>query len=873
MNLTNLVVEEIEKGNICVLPTEVAARFYRIESATKLKSRMVFSNQILAFDEFKARFLPIKKEKPVNKVIRKIFLRDLLDKKGLESLEYFSNGKYKESFNTTVNYLTKIITEFGYLEEDHFKYLDPLMVKDINFIKNEYTSFLKERGLYEPGFEKPSYNYYKLKGFEKNNYSILFPEGIEELPLFLQKLGTLDWIKVIDLMDSSSKEVGTELEVFDNSLIEIRACLRRIALLTKQKVPIENIIITVAKLNEYKTYLQEEAKDKGIVLNFIENKKLNEYLPGKFFTGIKELFEQDYSMESVSQFLLNYNFPYKDIETNREIVKLGIKGRIEFGKDNWKKVLGGKTLSYFNKLINLINGLYRARTVLDLKKLINTFQQEMFVEGAFKQEGLEKEADIYSFCVNQLEVLDHAMKEAGYDSFDNLYSLYYEMLETTSYVEQIKEKGIRVFNYPVTLGIRPEYHFILGVNQEAIKQHNQYLSFLSQEKLSSLEQLKDAPLLFKKKDFTDRVLKSYSFSGEKVFLSYSKKTFSSSVICPSLFQEERIKKDFDQNGDFGFKNDKRQEEKQFWVEGKPFVPSVRQSKGFESYSILNFGEKKENTFSWIDEVNGLKTEDGKWKLSATEINTFRECPFKWLCKYGFRTPNDDFNVLDEDYAEIGNFYHKVFESFFEEIKVFEIDNIESYREKLNDIYLKELKTYEKRVKIPESTLIYEKVNFDSSINGFLESREVPRWEDKEFKGKEVSLDAFNDKWALNGKIDLILSDENGDLGVIDFKRSDSSSIKNTKFDDEKQSSVQLLVYNRLMEKDLSFSAFYVVNANKFKFCFENPNDGKASRKILETIIDEMLEKIEKGQLEPTVSEDSCKNCSYKKVCRKKFVIR
>jgi len=135
------------------------------------------------------------------------------------------------------------------------------------------------------------------------------------------------------------------------------------------------------------------------------------------------------------------------------------------------------------------------------------------------------------------------------------------------------------------------------------------------------------------------------------------------------------------------------------------------------------------------------------------------------------------------------------------------------------------------------------------------------------------LDAFNDKWALNGKIDLILSDENGDLGVIDFKRSDSSSIKNTKFDDEKQSSVQLLVYNRLMEKDLSFSAFYVVNSNKFKFCFENPNDGKASRKILETIIDEMLERIEKGQIEPTVSEESCKNCIYKKVCRKKFVIR
>ena len=97
MNLTNLVVKELEKNNICVLPTEVAARFYRIESATKLQSRMLFSNQILAFDEFKARFLPLKKEKPVNKVIRKIFLRDLLDKKGIENLEYFSNGKFKES--------------------------------------------------------------------------------------------------------------------------------------------------------------------------------------------------------------------------------------------------------------------------------------------------------------------------------------------------------------------------------------------------------------------------------------------------------------------------------------------------------------------------------------------------------------------------------------------------------------------------------------------------------------------------------------------------------------------------------------------------------------------------------------------------------
>ncbi|MFA7109854.1 MAG: PD-(D/E)XK nuclease family protein, partial [Sphaerochaetaceae bacterium] len=482
------------------------------------------------------------------------------------------------------------------------------------------------------------------------------------------------------------------------------------------------------------------------------------------------------------------------------------------------------------------------------------------------------EADIYSFCVNQLEVLDRAMKEAGYDSFDNLYALYYGMLETTGYVEQVKQKGIKVFNYPVTLGIRPKYHFILGVNQDAIKQHNQYISFLSQEMLSSLEQLEEAPLLFKKKDFTDRVLSYYSFSGEQVFLSYAKKTFSSSVICPSLFQEEGLKIDFNEKGEFGFENDKDQKEKAFWAEGKPFVPNVRQSEGFQSFSLLNFGEKKKNNFSWLDEVKGLKTEEGKWKLSSTEINAFRDCPFKWVCKYSYRTSDDDFNILDEDYAEMGNFYHRVFESFFEEIKVFQIDKIESYRQILNDIYLKELKYYEDRVKIPESTLTYEKGNFNSIMENFLESKDVSTWEDKEFKGKEVGKTIINDNWTLNGKIDLILSNENGDLGVIDFKSSDSS-IKKTKLEDIKESSVQLLVYNRLMEKDLEFAAFYVVKDHKFKYCFSNPNEAKISRQILENIIKAMIDNIEKGELEPVISEKGCKDCIYKKVCRKKFVIR
>ncbi len=862
----------LEEGYICVFPTEVAARSFLVDYALHGKHKAILAEQAISFDVFRAQFLPRHaEEQPANALIRQLFARTLLDTP--HGLSYFINPSFPEANSRFSKYLSSLLPQLGQaLDEEVLALMSRPMQQDVKILYQQYNSFLSSHKLFEPGYEQPSLQFAEDEVFSKK-YCILFPDLIAGLDTFLESLGSPPWITCRTTPISLGNSV--QLEVFDNHVEEIRTTLRRIRHLLDERVPTRDILIGCATPTTMLPSLEQEAWLYDIPLVLRQGKSPLLYPSGRFFSRLKEVYEERFSLESMKSLLLDIGFPWRDLETQRKILAVAVDRAVSqgslWGSDQWTEQLRNTSLiAWYKDFKESVVGICTSKNIEELRKKLNHFQDTYFIDTQWT--GTQGE-DVYSFCLDTMENIKAAMVSVSIDSYPSVFSLFLEFLDTKLYVPQMQEEGIQVYPWPLTAPLEARHHFILALDHVGSRCLEQPLALLPQT-----VETKDR----REEDTTAATLQATLLGEGQLYLSYHTSSYEGEALPPTYFLEQNLITE--KRKDTVEAHDPFIGESQIWRGENPLSRATDRQQWWFAKAIHTSLSPKRSDFARkplpLEWVPLLKHEvEGKLRihLSPTGLDTFVRCPYAWLCNYLFEVDQAEYQVLSVDHRLIGSFLHAVYETFFREIEYFSSNKTEEYRSLLLSLFDQKLTEYfgEGGPNPPtRAWIIYE---FRDQCTWIVKAEET-LFEHTRSIFFEKKLSFVNDLFSLEGRIDRIicLDPPEGKLyAVIDYKKGKApfTKIKDT------IPSYQLPLYRKLVGETLEAE---VVNASYFSIkdgCYNAIWDREETAimdfcdKALEDVLQKVASSIEGGHLEATPSKDSCHRCIYRPICRRRFATR
>ncbi len=857
-----------EAGYLCVFPTEVAARWYLVDYALHGKNKAILAEQAISYDLFRAQFLPRQEDaQPANPLIRQLFARTLLEKD--HGLSYFINPAFPEAYSRFSKYLSSLLPQLGdALDEEILALMPEAMQSDVKILYHQYVSFLADHQLFEPAYELPSLQFADEAVFSKQ-YCILFPSLIAGLNGLIESLGSPSWILLKPM--PSSRGPAASLELFDNHIEEIRTTLRRIRHLLDEGVPTRDILIGCANPATMLPSLEQEGWLYDIPLVIRQGKSPLLYPSGRFFSRLKEVYEERFSLESMKALLLDIGFPWKDLETQRALLALAVDRAVVqgslWGSDQWTEQLRNTSMTAWYKAFkDSVVGICTAKDIEELRKKLNHFQDTYFIETQWT--GTQGE-DVYSFCLDAMESIKGAMTSTAMGSHPSVFSFFLDFLDTKLYVPQMREEGIQVYPWPLTAPLEAEHHFILSLDHSGSACLTKPLSLLPQT-----VETKDR----REEDTTVATLQAAIMAEGSLHLSYHTSSYEGEALPPTYFLEQNLITE--KRLEVVESHDPFIGEGEVWRGEIPVSNATNKQQWWFAQAIHTSLSPKRRDFArhllpleWVP----LLKHEGRIHLSPTGLDLFVRCPYAWLCKYLFEVDETDYQVLNVDHRLIGSFLHAVYEAFFREIEYFSPLKMEEYRALLLSLFDQKLIEYfgEGGPNPPtQAWIIYE---FRERCTWILEAEEKLFAHTRSiFFEKKLSF--VNELFSLEGRIDRIICldpPEGKHYAVIDYKKGKAPFTKIK----EKIPSFQLPLYRKLVGETLEAD---VVNASYFSI-----KDGSYSAiwdreqysimeycdMALEEALQKMATSIEGGHLEATPSKDNCQKCIYRPICRRRFATR
>lgn len=857
---------------ICVFPTEVAARSFLADYALHGKRKAILAEQAISFDTFRAQFLPKHaQEQPANTLTRQLFARTLLEKD--HGLSYFINPRFPEANSRFSKYIASLLPQLGdALDEEVLALMGAEMQSDVKILYREYASFLALHQLFEPGYEVSSLQFADVQVFSQK-YCILFPELIAGVDALVESLGTPPWITLKaspPLLGNSAK-----LEVFDNHVEEIRTTMRRIRHLLDEGVPTRDILIGCANPNSMLPSLEQEAWLYDIPLVIRQGKSPLFYPSGRFFSRLKEVYEESFSLDSMKALLLDIGFPWKDLEKQRKLLAVAVDRAVVqgsvWGSDQWTQQLHNTSLiAWYKAFKESVVGICTSKDIEELRKKLNHFQDTYFIETQWT--GTEGE-DVYSFCLDAMESIKVSMASVAIGSYPSVFSFFLDHLDTKLYVPQMHEDGIQVYPWPLTAPLEARHHFILALDHKGSQCLARPLALLPQT-----VETKDR----REEDTTVATLQAAMLSEGNLYLSYHTSSYEGEALPPTYFLEQNLITQ--KREDVVEAHDPFLGEGQLWRGETPASEATNKQQWWFAKAIHTSLSPKRSDFAWkalpLAWVPLLKQDvEGKSRihLSPTGLDTFVRCPYAWLCNYLFEVEQAEYQVLSVDHRLIGSFLHAVYEAFFREVEYFSPIKMEEYRLFLLGLFdqkLIEFFGFGGPNPPTRAWIIYE---FRERCTWILEAEEKLFAHTRSiFFEKKLSF--VNELFSLDGRIDRIicLDPPEGKLyAVIDYKKGKAPFTKII----DKVPSYQLPLYRKLVGEALGADA---VNASYFSIkdgCYnviwaneESPVLAFCD-KALEEVLKKVASSIEAGHLEATPSKESCQGCIYRPICRRRFATR
>ncbi len=628
-----------------------------------------------------------------------------------------------------------------------------------------------------------------------------------------------------------------------------------------------------------------------------------------------------------------------------------------------------RELALYRKLKKCVLNFSTAKTFSDVRLAWFNFRETLLAKDNFS----EQSDLILGQCLAELSSLIDI--ETSYDiHIKNPFSFFITHIETKTYQMQHSTEGISVFDYKVASCAAFEYQFVINANQKALTVQNKHLTFLNKEKRKSLGLIDSdiASTAFIKLYAKDKAFFSSAeqgFSGFTIphsfFVSSKEKNQAEEIKQEENDFITQEKDYFIGRADFPAKITENQKSTfEMWQKR-----NIASEETVESLSTQGSAKSGKNLFidgigaSSVKNISSIITEKlckkrGQYTkplptpenlhISTSDLNAFFKCPRRWVLNQVLNIEEDSLDTELFSNYDNGNILHKILELFMKEFKGKKLP-VTNSEGKLPDeeTVIKPLVT-----KCVKQAFLSPEQNFkdspialtvlDSQIESYTaEILEVMRvfcqGENKGFgghivydaeswlncKGKSCSAKAGDNNstscdtecadagYYITGKIDCILTDENGNVSIVDYKSSAKSSSAFPKIQDctvrpdsnlagslltgEKLlSNFQMAAYITLWnenhsEAKISRGYFFSIKDRYFlkvvdesakpfdpdkKLTTVSPEEYEATLKCFLRYCDVFAEKVSK--MDFSLKEmgikpyETCTSCSFKTVCRTTF---
>ncbi|MBN1412980.1 MAG: PD-(D/E)XK nuclease family protein [Spirochaetales bacterium] len=880
-----------------VFPSEIAAGFYRHKAFDFTDAKTVLSGQFISWDDFKQKTFQFStKAKPANNINRIFFLNGLLA--GNTETPVFKElirREFASQSNIYAGHLKKMLPVLNGMETGGvLSDSGPISrdkKADLRFLFNKYRDFLETHSLFEPNYLVPAIDTDGLQ------FILFFPEVIDDYRQYSGLISGQKNIKIIPLHEQTMKQ-EIKITSFENSLHEIRWLFHEIKNLLKKGVRSDEIGITIGGTEELDWILRNEAKLRGITLYEHKGRQLSSFAVIILFRHLKECHDSGFSFDSLKNLLLNASIPLKNREAADHLIAFGIRYKCiknyHYGQQtdiwevNFKKAeendLGKGPVDairhYYRNINKRISAIIKASDFEELKDAIDRFLNQFFII-----EGMEWETyKILRFALKQLDELTLAHKKLGEPVITDCYALWLQYMDEKIYVPVRPLKGISVYPYRVSAGIFPDYHFIINASQDNTRHILNSFPFLNQQEQKALK--------IKEEDLTADFLKLYSESGKNVSITCSKRNLSGTLLPPGFFITHGIIDNFTSLENIG-NADPFIQETELWSGRRNDALAEIYPAQFEGYThacSTVFKKKIDDyTLAALDRQGilplikkRLSNKDGVYEFNYSKLESYAKCPFGFLLEYALGIEEYAGEIEFFSPLEWGLLLHSLLERLCRLRESAEGTGAQILEAGLKQALGKYRHNHPVPIK-PVWTWIEAKAAALASV--FMDK------DDDEFDGYSLHSVEFSmshmireDRVKLRGRIDRIIYRDDK-YTIIDYKRSGIPSAGD--IFGEAPGSFQMPLYyylaGKVLQETVSQVAYYNIEEGRYRFIYDG--DGKrrnaASRETMEKAAAnvekyciDMADRLDAGEFfpKPPYNRIDCRYCTYRGVCRLKYVL-
>jgi hypothetical protein len=812
-------LREMSARATLVFPSEVAAAFWRRYLLRTGPSRAMREDAVISWDRFKEDvFGERHRTRPVNSTARALFVRELLERNSREPFlqnlikpEYAAySGQFAGAVSRILPFL-RSLTDTGRVER-----LAPAIQADIRMLREEYGSFLRAAGLFEPTWQAPREP--QLTG----RYVICFPELLEDFGEFRSVLEGRSEIELYHLAEAAHEP----LVEHDTAVGELDGLFAELERLLDSGVDPEELAVTVAGIEDIEPYLRARAARHEIPLSSRRGRPLTEYAAGALFRELQELVDGGMPLDTVKSLFLHQAIPWKQPAQARALIRLAVRHAVmrnEPGAGGGRDLLEGairrddeldeeqrgELLRFYRSFRQSVFALVHAKDLSAVRRHAYAFFREFLNTDAWSRTEMrvfQRSLDVLSECIEMERFTDRGVAQP--------YSLWLSMLDEQLYVPRGEAPGVPLYPYRVSAGIVPRYHFVINCAHQTTAVVSKRWSFLREDHKEQLG-LEDV-------DLTTSFLRGYALSGEQVRFSYAREGYDGVHIAPTWFvSTQRIEKATAQDPSGGRDHSRYAQEYAYWLGERNSLPArlyPDQLAGLRHFARVGLGHRSRDfgasrvwdpalrnllraaaerrgsgdrgTDAAGDEAGneagneaGAKAAAGRGAMetpvaiSATSLGDYRSCPFAFMLKHLLGLEEEDYVVVPDDARRLGSVYHRAFEVLFSEIQ--SSDGL---------LYRTHLRQYEEIVERIVSQVADGRFPGCRDIVGPLRpamasvleramrellEKELELHDGYRIEGIEQWKDAEPDGLGarLYGKIDRILRNvESGSLVLLDYKK-------------------------------------------------------------------------------------------------------
>ncbi len=903
-DIESIIQGELEDPRaVFVFHHEVTARFWLRRAFRLTPRRTLPEGRFIAWDEFKRRtFRYPAAGREASLPDRSLFLAALLQRNAREGVfRGIIPPRHRAHSAAFLRSLREILPRLDRIHEVAEGVMAEEKRADLLDLLRRYREHLARCGRFEPAFERPRF---EPGGYR---YILLHPEIIEELSFHAPLLLPHPEVRV-EPTDFSRAPAEPRLEVFETGPEELTALLLRVGGLLDDGVPPEQVVLTVAGLEELEPALRIQAARHGVPLSFHLRRPVGGYPQARLFRALARWVESGFSLDALKALLLNRAVPWRDEAQMRGLVQFGVENRVVRNYalrgadlDLWEtsfartirqaeaRETGEGRLRALQRLYRRLRagaeGIVRAPGFRELKERLGAFTDDFLDTGRWSESDGSgtQPREVYQYALNTLNELLLACREG--DDPGPPFQVWLEYLEDRPYVPQEERARVQVYPYRVTAGIRPDHHFVLNASQDGTRRVIARYPFLT---------IQEEPDGERETDLSDTYLRTYSLSGGAVRFSYARQSARGAQLPASFFLAGgRI----EPAGPAAAAGDLYTVERRMWSGAlslavtrlhpaqktgflRALATGLRAKEADLTARALADGELRERVWRRL-----VSRSDGLLPISPTLLERYHGCPFQFLFQRGLGVEELPFTPVLWEPREMGVILHRVFQRFYrlQQGRPLRPERLAELRREMLGEARAVLAEYELDNPLPLLPVWEEKSRQVLELaEAFLEVelRELPG---QEVLDTEASFEEAlpGEGWKLTGTIDRI-SRVDGRVGVVDYKKRAVPGRED--IFGEEAFSFQVPFYVHLLQRkgwNPEWAAYYSIEERRYRFVFHpdrpRPYAGAeevrlAVEALQERILD-MIRGIRQGEFRPgdRAGKTACLFCPLRGLCRNRFV--